>query len=100
MPTLVPTNRFLTDLDGFRRQPELRKKIAKSLKFLETNPLHPGLHLERIFNDTSAWSIRIDRGYRIAIDPTAHLAGGNPDWSADILLLRVLSHDDLYKHPR
>ncbi len=100
MPTLTPTNKFLEDLESFQRDAALRKKIAKALRFLEANPLHPGLHLERIVNDPSAWSIRVDRNLRIAMDPTAHLPGGNPDWTADVVLLRILSHDDLYKHPR
>jgi hypothetical protein len=100
MPELIPSNKFLKDLEALRRQAALRKKIAKALKFLETNPLHAGLHLERIINDPSAWSIRVDRSYRIAVDPTSHLPSGNPDWSADVILLRILSHDDLYRHPR
>lgn len=100
MPKLIPANKFLEDLETFRRNAALRKKIAKTLRFLETDPLHPGLHLERIVNDPSAWSIRVDRSCRIALDPTAHLPGGNPDWSADVVLLRILTHDDLYKHPR
>jgi len=100
MPTIIPTNKFLEDLESFRRRTPLRKKIAKTLNFLETNPLHPGLHLERIINDPSAWSIRANRTYRIALDPTSYLPGGNPDWSADVILLRILSHDDLYRHPR
>ena len=100
MPTIIPTNKFLEDLESFRRRVPLRKKIAKALTFLETDPLHPGLHLERIVNDPSAWSIRVDRTYRIALDPTAYMPGGNPDWSADIIVLRILSHDDLYRHPR
>ena len=99
MPTLIPTNKFLEDLESLRRRAPLRKKIAKTLKFLETDPLHPGLHLERIINDPSAWSIRVDRSYRIALDPTSNLPGGNPDWSADVILLRILAHDDLYRHP-
>lgn len=100
MPTLIPTNKFLEDLEAFRRNAALRKKIAKTLRFLEINPLHPGLHLERIVNDPSAWSIRVDRAYRIALDPTAHLPGGNPDWTVDVVLLRILIHDDLYRKPR
>jgi hypothetical protein len=100
MPTLIPTRKFIEDLERCRRQPELRKKIAKALRFLEIDPRHPGLHLERIVNDPSAWSARVDRRYRIALDPTVYLPGGNPDWSADIILLRILDHDDLYKHPR
>ncbi len=100
MPKLIPTNKFLEDVEAFRRNAELRKKIVRTLRFLETNPLHPGLHIERIVNDPTAWSIRVDRSIRIALDPTAHFHGGNPDWSADVVLLRILTHDDLYKHPR
>ena len=100
MPELIPTNKFLKDLEAFRRQAELRKKIAKTLHLLETNPLHPGLHLERIVNDPSAWSVRVDRKYRIAMDPESYLGGGSPDWSSRVTLLRILSHDDLYQHPR
>jgi len=100
MPTLIPSNKFLKDLEAYRNRKALSKKVAKALRFLETNPLHPGLHLERIVNDPSAWSIRVNRAIRIALDPTDYLPGGNPDWSADLLLLRILDHDDLYKHPR
>jgi hypothetical protein len=69
---------------------QLRKKLAKALKFLEANPRHPGLNLERIINDPSAWSIRIDRRYRIAFEPRQYLSSGNPDWTGDIQLLRCL----------
>lgn len=100
MPTLTPTNKFLKDLETFRHNAALRKKIAKALCFLEINPRHPGLHLERIVNDPSAWSIRVDRSLRVALDPSAHLPGGNPDWAAEIILLRIFTHDDLYKHLR
>ena len=100
MPMLIPTNKFLEDLDKFRRQKALRKKIAKALRHLETNPLHPGLHIERIINDPSAWSIRVDRRYRISLDPEIHLEAGNPDWRGRLVLLRILDHDDLYRRPR
>jgi hypothetical protein len=75
----------------------MRKKIAKTLAQLEANPLHPGLHLERIINGPTAWSARIDGSYRLSFDPGGYLPAGNPDWSADILLLRLLDHDDLYR---
>jgi hypothetical protein len=100
MPSLIPTNKFLEDLEKFRRQTAMRKKIAKALSHLESNPLHPGLNLERIVNDPSAWAIRVDRRYRISLDPEKHHSSGNPDWTGDIVLLRLLDHDDLYKHPR
>jgi Txe/YoeB family toxin of Txe-Axe toxin-antitoxin module len=100
MPKLVPTNKFVEDLEAFRRQAAMRKKIAKAMSLLESNPLHPGLHIERIVNDVTAWSVRVDRHYRLSFDPEEYLPSGNPDWSKPVLLLRILDHDDLYKHPR
>ena len=100
MPVLIPSKKFLEDIEVFRSNLAIRKKIAKALSLLEKNPLHPGLNLERISNDPSAWSVRVDRRYRISFDPLKLLPSGNPDWAADIFLLRVLDHDDLYKHPR
>ena len=98
MPELIPTRKFLEDIEAFRTNQVQKKKIAKALNLLEGNPLHPGLNLERIVNDPTAWSVRLDKRYRISFDPVKILPSGSPDWSADILLLRLLDHDDLYKH--
>ena len=68
----------------------MQKKIAKTLRFLENNPLHPGLKLERIVNDAKAWSVRVDRRYRVSFEPEAFLPSGNPDWSGSVFLLRLL----------
>jgi len=100
VPNLIPSKKFLEDIENFRSNEIIRKKIAKTLVLLKSNPLHPGLHLERIINDPTAWSVRIDKRYRLSLDPGNLLASGNPDWSDDILLLRILDHDDLYKMPR
>lgn len=100
MPVLIPSKKFLDDIEAFRTNAMIRKKIAKALDLLEKNPFHPGLNLERIVNDLTAWSIRVDRRYRISFDPARLLPTGSPDWSSDIFLLRILDHDDLYKHPR
>ena len=97
MPKLIPSKKFIDDAERFRSNAAMRKKIAKALALLEANPLHPGLHLERIVNDPSAWSARVDGRYRLSFDPGGYLPAGNPDWSADILLLRLLDHDDLYR---
>jgi len=97
MPKLIPSKKFLDDVALFRSNAVMRKKIAKALAMLETNPLHPGLHLERIVNDPTAWSARVDGRYRLSFDPSAVLPAGNPDWNAAILLLRLLDHDDLYR---
>lgn len=97
MPKLIPSKKFIDDAERFRSNATMRKKIAKALVLLEANPLHPSLHLERIVNDPSAWSGRVDGRYRLSFDPSGYLPAGNPDWSADILLLRLLDHDDLYR---
>jgi Txe/YoeB family toxin of Txe-Axe toxin-antitoxin module len=97
MPKLNPSKKFIDDAERFRSSTAMRKKISKTLAQLEANPLHPGLHLERIINDPTAWSARIDGRYRLSFDPGGYLPAGNPDWSANILLLRLLDHDDLYR---
>ena len=100
MPQLIPTKLFLKDMEALRSNAIVRKKIAKALALLEHSPLHPGLHIERVVNDPSAWSARVDGRYRLSFDPGGYLPAGNPEWSAAITLLRVLDHDDLYKSPR
>lgn len=96
MPNLIPTRKFLKDLEKFRSNEPLRKKAAKTIAFLKANPLHPGLHIERIVNDPSAWSARVDGRYRLSFEPKGYMPSGDPDWSGDVLLLRILDHDDLY----
>ncbi|MDY0300634.1 MAG: hypothetical protein RBQ99_03490 [Trichlorobacter sp.] len=100
MPALIPSSKFLDDVAKFRSNTIMRKKIAKALALLEANPLHPGLHLERIINDATAWSARVDGRYRLSFDPGKWLPAGNPDWNSPILLLRLLDHDDLYRIKR
>ena len=100
MPNLTPTKLFLKDIDALASNRLVQEKIFKALAFLQENPFHPGLRLERIINDSTAWSIRVDRRYRISIDPKAYQSLGAPDWNKGIILLRVLDHDDLYKKPR
>jgi hypothetical protein len=100
MPKLIPSEKFIKDAERFRRQPDIIKKIAKTLSLLEGNPLHPGLHLERIVNDPTAWAVLVDQRYRLSLDPGKILPAGNPDWSAPVRLLRLLNHDDLYRHSR
>ena len=99
MPELIPNKKFIADLEKFKKNSALIKKIAKCLKFLETNPLHPGLNIERIANDLTAWSARVDLKYRISFEPSAFRKNGAPDWTCPVNLLRILDHDDLYKTP-
>jgi hypothetical protein len=100
MPVLIPRKKFLKDLEKFRPNKAMRKKIAKSLTWLEENPHHPGLNIERIVNDPAAWSFRVDHRTRISFEPERVLDSGAPDWTSSIFLLRFLDHDDLYKSPR
>ena len=97
MPELTPTKLFLKDIAVFQSNQALHKKIVKALAFLQENPFHPGLHIERIINDQTAWSVRVDKRYRISIDPKAYNESGTLDWNKGIILLRILDHDDLYK---
>lgn len=100
MPRLIPSKKFLEDVEKFRSNAIIRKKIAKTLVLLEGNLFHPGLNLERIVNDPTAWAVRVDRRYRVSLEPQEFLSSGNPAWSSGIVLLRVLDHDDLFKMPR
>ncbi|NWH06966.1 type II toxin-antitoxin system RelE/ParE family toxin [Desulfobacter latus] len=100
MPELIPNKKFVSDLESFKQQKTILKKIAKTLNFLESNPMHPGLRIERIMNDPGAWSARVDKKYRISFEPTLNPSTGAPDWTFPVKLLRVLDHDDLYKSPR
>jgi hypothetical protein len=68
--------------------------------FFESNPRHPGLKIERIINDPTAWSARADKRYRISFEPVAYLESESPDWSSPVKPLRILAHDDLYTAPR
>ena len=100
MLKLTPSKLFVKDVEAVRSNSILVGKISKTLALLAENPFHPGLHAERIINDPRAWSVRLDKRYRISLEPELYYKGGNPEWSGGILLLRILDHDDLYKHPR
>ena len=97
---MIPNKKFVSDLERCKNQKSLVKKIAKTIKFLEENPFHPGLRIERITNDPTAWSARVDKKHRISFEPMAFLSGGSPDGLPQLKLLRILDHDDLYKTPR
>ena len=99
MPELIPSKKFISDLEKFKHQKALLKKIARTINFLEENPRHPSLRIERITNDPTGWSARVDRKYRISFEPQIFSPTGIPDWTSRFMLLRILDHDDLYKAP-
>jgi len=39
MPELIPNKKFVSDLEKFKHQKALLKKIAKTINLLEENPL-------------------------------------------------------------
>ncbi len=101
MPELKFTKKFLKDLEDLcRKNKKKLRQLTRTLALLEQNPFHPGLQLERIVNDPSAWGVRIDRRLRISFEPQAYHPSGDPDWSKPIILLRLLDHDDLYRKPK
>lgn len=67
----------------------IQKKADKAIHFFEQNPWHPSLHVEKIDSERNIWSGRIDRGYRFTFQ---WIQGG-------ILLRRMGSHQDAYRHP-
>lgn len=97
MPELIPSLKFLEDLDTFISEKAVRKKVGKKLGLLSGTPLHGDLKIERIINDSAAWSVRIDFRYRIAFEPLEYLSTGNPNWASKIRLLRILQNEDLYR---
>ena len=99
MSQLVPSKKFIKDLKVFEKNTTMRAKIAKTLSILKSNPRHPGLNLERIINDKSAWSVRVGKSYRISIEPINQSDKKTVNWNDGIFLLRILDHDDLYRSP-
>lgn len=96
MPHLIPSVEFLDDLEQLRNEKSVRRNVASKLCLLGKNPLDPGLNIERIINDSSAWAVRLDIRHRISFEPTKYLLSGSPDWSAPIRLLRMIRNKDLY----
>lgn len=43
MPELIPSKKFLEEIEALKSQKVIIKKIAKALAFLEANPHHPGI---------------------------------------------------------
>lgn len=49
----------------YRRVPEaIRQEARAAYRQFIANPLHPGLHFHRLFNDPLCWSASITRDYR------------------------------------
>ena len=81
--------------DGFKTMvrnlpPEVRKKLAKTIRLLGDNPRHPSLRTKPVEGAAGIYEARVDQSYRLTYE---RLAG-------DILRLRVIGkHDEVLRNP-
>ena len=69
--------------------PPLKKKFAKQLDFLLTNPRHPSLQAHPIEGVHGIYEARVDLQYRFTFTK-----------DGDTYILRVIgNHDEVLKHP-
>ena len=81
------TERFKKD---FRKLPDgARKAATKQITQLLLDHTHPSLNLEGISGHRGVLSARVNRRYRMSL---SFIDG-------DLILRRILDHDDLYKTP-
>ncbi|MFN0117027.1 MAG: type II toxin-antitoxin system RelE family toxin [Elusimicrobiota bacterium] len=68
---------------------KIKKKVNKALFFMEKNPRHPSLNVEKLEGNENIWSGRIDRDYRFTFQ---WIPGG-------VFLRKVGSHENSYRKP-
>jgi mRNA-degrading endonuclease RelE of RelBE toxin-antitoxin system len=86
MPVIL-SNRFLSAYD--RLPLEIRKKVRKALKLLDSNPRHPSLQIHPIKGIQGIYEARIDRKYRMSFQ----FDGENK------VMRNVDNHDECLKNP-
>lgn len=88
---LVRTNYFDRQLARFVRQhPDLKPKIARLLRDLESDPFQPHLRLHALAGELHGLNaVSLTYSYRVTI--TIDLA------NQEIVLLDIGSHDDVYR---
>lgn len=69
---------------------DVQKACNKQIVQLLMDYKHPSLNLERIQGFKDLYSVRVNIQYRMSLMIIAH---------EEIILRRVLNHDDLYKSP-
>lgn len=91
MYELVWTPRFARQLRKFQRaHPELRQRIAQTLRDLEQDPLQPHLRLHPLHGELSGLhAVSVTYSFRIIL--TLKVT------EREIILLDVGSHDDVYR---
>jgi mRNA-degrading endonuclease YafQ of YafQ-DinJ toxin-antitoxin module len=91
MYALEPTDRFSRRLERFgRTHPQLRSRLDRVLRDLETDPFLPRLSLHTLHGPlVGLHAVRVTRAYRIvlSLDTTARR----------ITLLNIGTHDEVYR---
>ncbi len=73
----------------FKKHSDLKKKYAKTLKLLKSNPFHPSLRLHKLQGDKKEfYSVSLDMNYRIILDFIVI--------DKQIFLIDIGSHDEVY----
>jgi mRNA-degrading endonuclease YafQ of YafQ-DinJ toxin-antitoxin module len=87
---LVRTRHFDRRLDRFRRaHPELRQRIARVLRDLETDPFQPGLRMHPLRGELDGLhAVSLTYAYRLIL--TLRVS------EREIVLLDIGSHDEVY----
>jgi hypothetical protein len=63
---LSPTDRF--EKQYLEKEPDEQDKVEKTLKLLEQNPRHPGLHARRVQGTKRIWECYIDDSMRVTFE--------------------------------
>jgi mRNA-degrading endonuclease YafQ of YafQ-DinJ toxin-antitoxin module len=91
MYQLIVTRHFERQLSRFQRaHPELRRRIAQTLRDLEQNPFQPQLRLHALSGQLAGLhAVSVTYAYRIVL--TLRLS------EREIVLLSIGSHDEVYR---
>lgn len=68
---------------------ELKKSANKQIVQLLIDHTHPSLNLEKLQGLDNIYSIRVNLNFRISLSI----------FGEELILRRILGHDDLYKNP-
>jgi len=68
---------------------EIKKSANKQIVQLLIDHSHPSLNLEKLSGYGDLYSVRVNIQFRISLSIAAE----------EIILRRILSHDDLYRNP-
>ncbi|MEO1928314.1 MAG: type II toxin-antitoxin system RelE/ParE family toxin [Nautiliaceae bacterium] len=87
---IITTDKFMKKLAKLiKKNPELKPKIAKTLKLFENDINHPSLRFHKLKGELSdKYSVSVDMNYRIILEFIVTEKG--------VILLDIGSHDEVY----